>query len=532
VKKKIFIYGSLIIILAFVSGMKFTENLWAAGRSIYDQVNRLAYVMQLVREEYVEEPDMNELVDGAIEGMLAKLDPHSVYISAKDQKTIAEEFAGEFEGIGISFALQNNMIMVISPIPGTPADRMGLRSGDMITEIEGVSTYGITNEEVFKKLRGPAGSKVEITVQRPGLEKTLTFNLTRDKIPIFSVLTHFMVNDNTGYILLNQFTSTTTDEIKDALEDLYDQGMEQLVFDLRGNSGGYLQQAIKVLSQFVGGKQRLVYTLGRRADSERSYYAPAEAPYQDLPIIVLVSHGSASASEIVSGAVQDLDRGLVVGQTTFGKGLVQRGFDLGDGSVVRITTDRYYTPSGRLIQRPYDEGVGQYLTEAYDEQAIEAHEEADSTKEVYHTAKGRVVYGGGGITPDVKIEPDRIQGYSIQLLRQRIFFEYANQYCTDHEIPYTDFHQYLKDYEPTPEMLAGLVALATKDSIDYVDEDYQHDLDFIKRELKAEIAQIHWNDRDTYYQVRSQGDTQLEKALTLFGQAREIAGIVDPKMSK
>ncbi|MBU1882421.1 S41 family peptidase, partial [bacterium] len=465
-------------------------------------------------------------VDGAIEGMLMKLDPHSVYISAKDQQTISEQFAGEFEGIGISFALQNNVIVVISPIPGTPADRMGLRSGDMIIEIEGVSTYGITNDGVFKKLRGPKGSKVDITIQRPGLDETLTFTITRDTIPIFSVLAHYMLGDDTGYILLNQFTTTTTDEIKEALDDLYGQGMKQLIFDLRGNSGGYLQQAIKVLGQFVGDKQRLVYTLGRRADSERSYFSLAEAPYQDLPIIVLLSHGSASASEIVAGAMQDLDRGLVIGQTSFGKGLVQRGFDLGDGSVVRITTDRYYTPSGRLIQRPYDDGLGQYLSEAYDEDAIEAHEHPDSTKEVYHTVKGRIVYGGGGITPDIKVEPDRIQSYSIQLLRQRVFFEYASSYCTDHEIPYTDFQKFKAEYKPTQEMLDGLVAKATENEIEFNEEQYQQDLDFITRELTAEIAQIHWNNRDYYYQVRATGDTQIEKALTLFDEAREIAGLV------
>lgn len=524
-KKKMFMMGSLVIVLAFIGGMKFTENLWAAGKSIYDQVNRFAFVMQLVRDNYVEEPDMNKLVDGAIEGMLSSLDPHSVYISAEDQKQISEQFAGEFEGIGISFAIQNNVIVVISPIPGTPSDRLGLRSGDRIIKINDISTYGITNEEVFKKLRGPKGTQVNITVQRPGLSELLEYTITRDRIPIHSVETHFMLDDRTGYILLNQFTSNTTDEMRQALEDLYGQGMEQLLFDLRRNSGGYLQQAVSVLREFIGDKKLLVYTMGRNPSSKRSYYANEEAPYPSLPIIVLVDNGSASASEIVSGAVQDLDRGLVVGTTTFGKGLVQQGFELNDGSVVRITTDRYYTPSGRLIQRPFDKGLAEYIAEAYEEGESEQDEEPDSLKEVFYTAKGRVVYGGGGITPDVKVKSDYLTVYGAQLLRQRIFFEYANRYCSDHPVPYADFQDYLKNYQVSEEMLQELIELATEKEIKFDQEGFDKDRDFIALATKAEMAQIYWNNRDYYYQVRAQKDRQIQKALTLFDQARDIAGL-------
>lgn len=515
--------GSLVVVLAFIAGMKFTENLWAAGKSIYDQVNRFAYVMQLVRDKYVEEPDMNKLVDGAIEGMLSSLDPHSVYISAEDQKQISEQFAGEFEGIGISFAIQNNVIVVISPIPGTPADRLGLRSGDRIIKIDGISTFGITNEEVFKKLRGPKGTQVNITVSRPGLSETLEYTITRDTIPIHSVWTYFMLDDHTGYILLNQFTSNTNDEIRQALDTLYQQGMEQLVLDLRDNSGGYLQQAVKVLGEFVGGERMLVYTLGRTPDTKRSYFAPKEAAYESLPVVVLVNHGSASASEIVGGAVQDLDRGLVVGNTTFGKGLVQQGFELGDGSVVRITTDRYYTPSGRLIQRAYNKGVAEYIAEAYDMGDSTQEEEPDSLKEVFHTSRGRIVYGGGGITPDVKVESDYLTGYGAQLLRQRVFFEYANKYCAEHPRPYDDFQGYLINFQPNETMMQDLVRLATEKGIEFNQEAFTKDRDFIALAMKAEMAQIYWNDRDDYYRVRATQDKQIQKALTLFDQARRIA---------
>jgi carboxyl-terminal processing protease len=529
VKKKIFVLGTLIVVLAFIGGMKFTENLWAAGKSVYEQINRFAFVMQLVRDKYVEEPDMNKLVDGAIEGMLGKLDPHSVYIPAKEQKQISEQFSGAFEGIGISFALQNNTIVVISPIPGTPADRMGLRAGDMITKIDGISTFGITNEEVFKKLRGPKGTQVKITVQRPGLIEALEYNLTRDKIPIHSVETAFMLDNQTGYVLLNQFTSNTTDEMKAALERLYSQGMKQLLFDLRSNSGGYLEQAIQVLGEFIGDKQLLVYTKGRLEGSEIPYHAPEKATYQTLPLVVLVDNGSASASEIVSGAVQDLDRGVVVGITTFGKGLVQQGFDLGDGSVVRITTARYYTPSGRLIQRSYDKGMAEYLDEAYnpdrDETAAQDTTKPDSTRQVFHTAKGRLVYGGGGITPDIKIPAEYLSTYGAQLLRKRVFFEYSNKYCLSHPEVKTDFTSFLNNFTPSEEMMQEMVKLAAEQGIKFDQAGYDKDKKYLAVALKSEMAQIYWNSREYFYQVRARDDKQIQSAITYFSKAREIAGL-------
>jgi carboxyl-terminal processing protease len=507
VKKKLFMMGSLVVILAFIAGMKFTENLWAAGKSIYDQVNRLAYVMQLVRDRYVEEPDMNVMVDGAIEGM----------------EQISEQFAGEFEGIGISFAIQNNYLVVISPIPGTPADQMGLKAGDRIVEIEGVSTYGITNDEVFQKLRGPKGTQVAVTVHRSGLDEPLEFTITRDTIPIHSVETYFMLDDNTGYILLNQFTSNTTSEMRTALEELYNQGMTQLLFDLRRNSGGYLKQAVQVLSEFIGEQNALVFTRGRTEASERYYYAPETAPYQRLPIVVLVDNGSASASEIVAGAVQDLDRGLVVGITTFGKGLVQQAFELGDGSVVRITTDKYYTPSGRLIQRPYDNGLGEYIADVYNRDGDEEGEQPDSLIEVFHTPSGREVYGGGGIAPDFRVDTEYLTRYGAQLRSQRIHFEYANQYCSGHPRPYDDFEDFLNKFEPTDDMIQEIVKLASSKEIEFDQESFEKDRAYIALSVKAYMAQIYWNNRDYYYRIRSATDKQVQEALKHFDQAREIA---------
>lgn len=523
--------GTLVVVLAFIGGMKYTETLWAAGKSIYDQVNRFAFVMQLVRDKYVEEPDMNKLVDGAIEGMLEKLDPHSVFISADEQKKIAEQFKGEFEGIGISYAVQDKVLTVISAIPGTPADRLGLRAGDRIVKIDGVSTFGITNEEVPQKLRGPKGTQVKITVQRPGLSELLDYTITRDKIPIHSIETAFMLDKRTGYVLVNQFTSNTNDELHDALQKLSDQGMTQLLLDLRNNSGGYLQQAIKVLSEFVGNEKRLVFTRGRLPDSEKSYYAPAKAPYQNLPIVVLVNSGSASASEIVAGAMQDLDRGLVVGARTFGKGLVQQQFELGDGSVVRITTDRYYTPSGRLIQRPYKEGeLGDYYAKAFDDDttATPADSVAEDTtkREEFKTDKGRIVFGGGGITPDVKIPSTYTSSYGYKIMMANIFFEYASGYAAKHPDHVADFHQFLDSYQPSEEMMQEFIKLAESRKVPFDKTGYEKDKDFIAQSIKAYLAQVYWNNRDNWYQVRARGDNQIQKSMGLFDQARSIAGLV------
>lgn len=529
-KKKVFMLGSLVVVLAFIGGMKYTETLWAAGKSIYEEVNRLAFVMQLVRDKYVEEPDMNKLVDGAIQGMLETLDPHSVYINADEEKKIAEQFKGEFEGIGISFAIQNKILTVISAIPGTPADRLGLLPGDRIVKIDGVSTYGITNEEVFQKLRGPKGTQVKITVQRASIAEPLEYTITRETIPIHSVETAFMLDERTGYVLVNQFTANTQDELHQALERLQQQGMQQLLLDLRQNSGGYLQQAVKVLGEFVGGEKRLVFTRGRTPETEKSYFGPPKAPFESLPIIVLVNQGSASASEIVAGAVQDLDRGLVVGNVTFGKGLVQQQYELGDGSVVRITTDRYYTPSGRLIQRPFDKGLLDYYAEGYADEDSSARpdsltEKPDSLKEVFHTAKGRAVYGGGGITPDVKVAAGTLTSYGYQLLRQRVFFEYADKYAARHPELKGTFADFLKNYQPSPEMIQELIKLAEEKKIAFSQEKFDKDKEFMATALKAELAQIYWNNRDYYYEVRAGGDNQIREAARLFDQAKSIAGL-------
>lgn len=519
-------YTIIFIIAFFISAIfwwQFADDIFASDSDIESQLRKFNYIIYKIRHDYVEEPNLADLIDGAITGMLEKLDPHSIYISAEDQARIAERFAGEFEGIGISFVIQNKVLTVISPIPGTPADMLGIRAGDMIVKINGKSAYGITNDEVFEKLRGHKGSSVNVSISRPGTQELLEFEIVRDKIPIHSVETAFMLNDNTGYILLNQFSSTTDQELNQAVDTLKAQGMTQLLFDLRGNSGGYLDQAVKVASKFITGEECVVYTRGRNSESERRYKSTGAAEAGDLDLIVLINSGSASASEIVAGAVQDLDRGLVVGTRSFGKGLVQTPYHLPDGSTVRLTTARYYTPSGRLIQRPYSENISEYYAEAY--QTENPDSVGIDSSQVFYTSKNRVVFGGGGIHPDIEIKSKYLTHYSSKLLNARLFFEFGSQYAAAHPELGGDFQRFLHDFDVSETMLADFRKLAEDKDIEFDKKEYEEDIIYIKNMIKSSMAQVLFNRRIYYYQARIQDDDQINAAVELFSKAREIAGM-------
>ena len=524
--RKYVIAGILAILASTLFWWNFADDLFARPEDDLSlQLRKFNYLLYKIRENYVEEPNMNELLDGAITGMLESLDPHSIYIPAEEQSRLTERFRGDFEGIGISFVIQNKLLTVISPIPGTPADRLGIRTGDKIIKIDGKSAYGITNEEVFEKLRGPKGSTVNVTIAREGVDEPLEFAIIRDKIPIHSVETSFMIDNKTGYILLNQFTTNTTPELEEALDDLLSQGMTQLIFDLRGNSGGYLDQAVNVADEFVPSGEKIVFTRGRQSGSEVAYYSTDRNTKSDIDLIILINHGSASASEIVAGAVQDLDRGLVVGTRSFGKGLVQTPIPLGDGSLVRLTTARYYTPSGRLIQRPYsDENISEYYRDAFMDDDSTS-DQPDSTREVFYTKGHRTVYGGGGIEPDVKLESSYFTSFGAKLLTQRLFFEYAVGFSAKHPELASDFKNYLNNFEVSEEMLSEFLDLVKTKNIEIDEEDYAKDKTFFKSIIKAEIAQNLYNNRIYYYQVRIQGDDQVTRARELFGEARKIADL-------
>ncbi len=528
--RKATVAGVAIALLTGAVALLWSPDLRAESEGdVNMQIQKLNYILRTVRDNYVDDPDAAEILEGAIRGMLEELDPHSVYIPADEQKKIAETFKGEFEGIGITFSIQDKWLTVISPIPGTPSERLGIRAGDRIVKIDGSSAYGISNDEVFKKLRGKKGTVVHVSIQRPGIEVPLEFDITRDTIPIHSVGASMMLQDElTGYIKINQFTATTDQEVKQALDSLKRSGMQQLLLDLRSNPGGYLDQAWKVADIFLPKPgQMIVYTKGRTPRSFQEFRTTGSGRDNEFPLIVLINHGSASASEIVSGAIQDHDRGLVVGERSFGKGLVQTPYPLPDGSAVRITTARYFTPAGRLIQRPYDKGAAEYVAEAYmDEEGGEILDPAlnDTTKpEIFHTDGGRTVYGGGGITPDSVVKSTRLTATSATLLSQRTYFDYASDYVVKNPGIGQDFEKFLNDFEVTDAMLNDLKELAKKKEQKIKDDEWTKDLEFSRSNVKGEIAGILFNDRNLYYKVRLQGDEQVNVATKLFNQARELA---------
>jgi carboxyl-terminal processing protease len=352
-KKKVFFGTALVLAGILISVI---INPLISKDNIYDQIEKFQYILSTSVKNYVEEVDTQKLTEAAIKGMLDELDPHSVYIDAEKMKEVREDFSGSFDGIGVQFDIINDTITVISPIAGGPSEELGIQAGDKIVTIDGEDAVGIKRSEVPKKLKGPKGTTVTVDIVRIGMKKPLHFEIIRDKIPLYTVDASFLVDQtDVGVIVINRFAQNTHAEFLEALRDLKSKGMKKLILDLRGNPGGFLSQAFYLSDEFLAANDTIVYTKGRRTEFNEAFISSARGNFQEGPLIVLINHGSASASEIVSGSIQDLDRGLVVGVTSFGKGLVQRQFETGDGSAFRLTISRYYTPSGRSIQRPYDD---------------------------------------------------------------------------------------------------------------------------------------------------------------------------------
>ncbi len=504
-----------------------------SGDSIYEQLSKFKDVLSLTEKYYVEDVETQKLIEAAINGMLEELDPHSVYIPASHLPKIKEEFRGTFEGIGIEFQILNDTLMVVAPISGGPSEAVGLMAGDKIVEIDGVSAIGITTQEVFQKLRGKKGTKVTVTIRRAFVKEPLYFEITRDKIPIYSVDVSYMIDDEIGYILVNRFAETTYDELVKALGELKVQGMSKLLLDLRNNAGGYLEQAVRMADEFLIEDKKIVYTRGRRGKFDSEEHSTGGGLFEQGSLVILVNRGSASASEIVSGAVQDWDRGLIVGETTFGKGLVQRQWDLRDGSALRLTTARYYTPSGRLIQRPYSEkDRAQYQREAYlreeeEGENFEHEAEEDTTRVLYQTAGGRTVWGGGGITPDYIVALERPTDFTVQLRARLIFLEYASNYL-DHygnELRSRygeDYRKFEREFAVTGRMMDQVLKLAKNKGIEFDEEEYESDEKLVKALVKAHIARAIWGNKG-YYPIVRKEDEQFKKAISLFSEAERIA---------
>ena len=504
--------------------------------NIYDQVRKFSEVLNMAARNYVDEVDTQKLTEAAIRGMLDELDPHSVYITAKDMVKVEEDFKGSFEGIGVEFDIVNDTITIVSPIVGGPSDALGISAGDKIVRINDSTAIGLTREIVPKKLRGPKGTVVKVHIRRSGEKELLVFEIERDKIPLNSVDAYFMIDGtDIGYVTANRFSATTYDEIMKATRELRGKGMKKLLLDLRNNPGGYLDQAFRIADEMIPDGQKLVYTKGRRPEFDEDFMSTPGGTLEEVPLVVLINGGSASASEIVSGAVQDLDRGLVVGETSFGKGLVQRQYPLGDGSAYRLTISKYYTPSGRLIQRPYDDKAKYYGGEGRvegDEGENITHDAdtKDTTaknRPAYKTLSGRTVYGGGGIMPDYIVKSDTIAMLSRKLRSKNLFWATADEIMRsrgkDIRASYQqDMSIFLRSFKVTDGDIDRLKALAKDKDVEWVDADYTKDEEYIRAVVKAYVGRMLFNNAG-FTAVMLSLDNQAKKAMTLFSEAAKVA---------
>lgn len=483
---------------------------------------------------YVDSVDEKRLVEEAIIKMLAQLDPHSTYSDADEVKKMNEPLQGNFEGIGVQFQMIEDTLLVVQPVSNGPSEKVGILAGDRIVAVNDTAIAGVkmSTEDIMSRLRGPKNSEVKLTIVRRGVTDPLYFNVKRDKIPILSLDASYMIQPRTGYIRINRFGATTPDEFLTALKSLQKLGMKDLILDLQGNGGGYLNAAIDLANEFLEQRDLIVYTEGRSA-RRSNFYAKGNGNFRVGRLVVLVDEYSASASEIVTGAVQDWDRGVVVGRRTFGKGLVQRPIDLPDGSMIRLTVARYYTPAGRCIQKPYkttDDGTttGEDNLEKYHSDLLERYNHGelmhvdsihfpDSLK--YQIKQlGRTVYGGGGIMPDffVPIDTTQYTDYHRNIVAKGVVIKTTMRYIEGHrkelQDKYKKFSSFNEKFEVGDDILTDLLASVEKENVPFDEKQYNQSLPLIKTQLKALIARDIW-DMSEYYQVMNTTNRSVQQAL-------------------
>ncbi len=513
------------LIPLFLAGLLL--NLTAVGQSIGDkeEIQKMITAMQIIDLAYVDSVDMTEIVSKAIEKSLRELDPHSAYLSKDEVQKANEPLEGSFEGIGITFQIYQDTILVISPVPGGPSEKLGILAGDKIVKINDEASVGenIDNEWVMDRLRGKKGTVVNIMIYRNGKNDLLEYSIIRDKIPLNSIDATFMANDETGYIRLNRFSKTSVEEFTKAVSELRDQGMMKLILDLRGNSGGYLNTAIELADEFLKPGKLIVYTEGLHSPKQ-DFYSSGIGCFEEGQLVIIIDEASASASEIVAGAVQDWDRGIVIGRRSFGKGLVQRPFNLPDGSVIRLTTARYYTPAGRCIQRPYENGVEDYYMEFSKRYEHGEFLDADSIhfpdSLKYETNNGRVVYGGGGIMPDVFIPWDStwISDYYVELRRKGLVNSFSLQYVDTHRAgmleKYPDLDSFIRDFSIDESITLQFRNKSEEEGVPFDEKGWETSGELIKLQLKALIARTIW-DISAFYEVMSGLDEEFGRAVNM-----------------
>ena len=465
----------VIIAVAVVVGISMGSH-FTTNKPVDENDRKLNAILNLIAQEYVDTTNLHDLIEMSIPKILSNLDPHTSYFTVEEQKAAADDLNGSFSGIGISFMLINDTIGVVEVIPGGPSEKIGIMAGDRIVTIDDSTATGekITNGAVIKRLRGPKGSKVKLGIQRQNSNKLLTFTVTRGDIPVNTVDAYYMIDNITGYIKINQFGRHTYDEFITAMASLQEEGAERYLIDLRGNGGGFMEMAVLMVNEFLPADQPIVFTRGRYKHDDSEVWSDGNGSFQDAEVAVLIDEFSASASEIFSGALQDNDRGLIVGCRSFGKGLVQKEFVLLDSSALRLTTARYYTPSGRCIQKDYKLGALDYEKELFDRYMNGELYSRDSMKvdksQMFTTLYGRTVYGGGGIVPDIFVARDTagITSYYIDVANANLLQRYAFNYCNKNRTALNkldDYRQLLNVLPSDEELLKEFANFAAQNGV-------------------------------------------------------------------
>jgi carboxyl-terminal processing protease len=499
-----------------------------------DGASKIDELISYLKTHYVDTVNSSQMYEDALKGILKELDPHSYYLSVEELKQSNEPLQGNFEGVGIQFNIFHDTIMVVSPISGGPSEKVGIKSGDKIVKINDTLVAGVkvTNQDVYKKLRGKKGTKVNMKIMRRGEVELIEFTVTRDKIPVYSVDASYMAAPGVGYIKVNRFASTTMTEFKDAWRELSGKGAKDLILDLTDNSGGYLHAAVELADEFLASGEMIVYTEGRTSP-RKDYTSTSFGAIQQGKLVVMIDEGSASASEIVSGAIQDHDRGIIVGRRSYGKGLVQNTYNFNDGSAVRLTTARYYTPSGRFIQKPYEGGVDKYyedLKERYKNGELSDPDKIkfpDSLK--HYTDNKRLVFGGGGIMPDlfIGIDTTMITPLLTDLNRKNII----NEFCLEnvdknrnlYKTTYPTFEDFEKNFDVEKLIWADFVKFAESKEIVFDKKQLKKSQAFINMRIKAGFAQDLWG-RKEFYRVWNTHNNVYAKAVEVI-QRKSFKGV-------
>lgn len=534
-KHNIKIFLPLLLTLSIVVGIYLGSYLSSTtgNRSIIfsksnskSSTGKLNEILNFIEEAYVDSVDSKELLENSINSMLSNLDPHSYYISPKDFNDMNDPIEGSFEGIGVEFRIKDDTVMVVAAIANGPSEKLGIQAGDRIIKVDTVNIAGknISNNDVIKLLKGPRGTKVNVFIKRRGTKNLLKFAIVRDEIPIYSVDAPYMIDDNVGYVKISRFARTTYDEFLIAVAELKEKDMASLIVDLRGNGGGVLSSAISIADEMLDKNQMIVYTKGR-ARKKTEYYSTSKGILKGIKIIILINENSASASEILAGAIQDNDRGIIIGRRSFGKGLVQEQIPWSDGSAIRLTVARYYTPSGRSIQKPYENGVEEYNLEAYKRYENGELLEADSIhfpdSLKYFTKKGKVVYGGGGIMPDIFIPLDTIGGtdYLYQLRYNGIIQEFSLNYIDNRRKNmlemYHDAVKFKKQFIVTNQMFNDLIKYATEAGVERNLEQIKKSKSLIEQGLKADMSR-HLYGNFGFYVIVNENDKTISRAIEEF----------------